>query len=193
MRRQTWIVTAIWISAAAVCTAQPERLEIVILDQVDVESTEMAYATDLGRRLFDILGVETAWTVCHRGQPCPMPPPGAYLRLVVVPWTKGSALGFASTDSMTSNSPQAYAFYLPVTRLAKRTEQPLGTALACVMVHEALHLLGLEHASFGIMREKFDTQDLANVTRNPLLSATQIMQLRHGLGRRKAVRLTAER
>jgi len=193
MRSQAWIVTAIWISAAAVCAAQRERLEIIILDQVEVESAQMAYATDLGRRLFDVLGVETAWTVCHRGQPCPMPPPGAYLRLVVVPWMKGSALGFASTDTMASDSPQAYVFQLPVTKLAKRTQQSLGTALACVMVHEALHLLGLKHTPYGIMREKFDTQDLTNVTRSPMLSANQIKQLSDGLAQRKAHRLTAER
>ena len=189
MKNHAWMVTAVWIGATAICAGSPDRLAVVVQDHIGIESAEMANAADLGRRLFDRLGISTNWVVCRRGDDCPLPPPGSYIWLNIVPWTKGPMLGFANIDSMALGRPQAYVFHASVSRLAGKTHQPLAVPLACVMIHEALHLLGLAHAPHGIMRENFDAHDLLNVTSGrPMLNGSQNNQLREGMARLYAFR-----
>lgn len=191
MKGHGWMAAAIWMGATAACGGS-EPLKVIVLDQVGVDSGEMTQAMDLGRRLFDVLGIGTDWKLCRRGETCSMPQPGTYIRLSVVPWAKGAVLGFANPGSVSAGAPQAYAFHGAVARLSKRTQQAFGVALACVMVHESLHLLGLEHAAYGVMRENFDAQDLEYLTRGrPMMNAGQMKQLREGLNRLNEIRLTS--
>ena len=180
------------MAASAACLGGQDRLTVLVVDQTGVASGDIANAIDLSRGVFDILGVKTSWSVCYRGETC-VTPADHFIRMSVVPWSKGTMLGFARMDSVAGGHPQAYAFYSSAQRLAKRTHHPLSLALGCVMVHEMLHLMGLEHTPYGIMRTAFDSQELASVTHNPGLSPSQLKQFRAGVSRLNAMSLAAAR
>ena len=181
MKLHGMVVTGMWMAASAVCLGSQDRWTVVVLNYAGMGNEELEQAITLSRRLFQRIGVETTWSVCPRFDGCTLPPVGSYVRMSVVPWNRGPVLGFASTDSMAVGSPQAYAFHGPVSRVAKKTGFPSAVVLARVMVHEILHLFGLEHAPHGIMRESIDTQELANLASAPMLIPAQLRHMRDGI------------
>jgi hypothetical protein len=182
-----------WTAASAVCLGSQNRLTVVVLNYTDVGIRDLERATGLSRELFQRIGVESTWSVCARSERCDLPPIGTYVRMIVAPQAMGLVLGFASKESIAAGNPQAYAFLGPVAKLAERTRCPLPVALARVMVHEVLHLFGLEHASFGIMRTTIGRQGLVNLASEPMLVASQVRQVHQGLSRLRPALAAAEK
>ncbi|MCX6621927.1 MAG: hypothetical protein NTY38_12810 [Acidobacteria bacterium] len=193
MKGHGWLVLAVWMGTAAVSFGAQDPVKIVVLNSAGLGSGDLDAAITAGRRLFQRLGVETIWSVCRRYEDCNFPQDGRYVRMSVLPHATGKVMGFANTDSAAAGRPQAYAYDGPVSRLAKRTGNPVSLALSCVMVHEILHLLGLEHAPHGLMRAILDGPDLANATHGPALLPDQVRQLRSGLAQFQTRQLAAAR
>ncbi|MFN0167069.1 MAG: hypothetical protein ACKV22_11630 [Bryobacteraceae bacterium] len=181
MERHGWMVTAMWMAASATCLSGQERLAVVLFDSVGIEEQDTKYAVEQAEWFFQNLGIPTGWTVCRSLASCPMPSEGSFVRVSLVAWTKGTLLGFARMDSAAGGNPQVYVFEGAVRKAAGK--DPFARALACVMVHEILHSLGLEHAPYGIMRDTVGTQELARFLKGPAMPGYQLKQLRAGLAR----------
>ena len=106
-------------------------------------------------------GIESTWLVCPRPDECALPPVRTYVRMIVAKQTMGPVLGMAMVDTLPAGNPQVYAFRGPVVRLALNTNYPISMFLAAVMVHETLHLLGLQHTKRGNMRPSIDKKEPA--------------------------------
>lgn len=183
MKRHGWAVTAMWMAVSGACLGGDQRLSVVLFDSVGLPAGDAELAVVLSRRFFESVGVETDWTVCRSLNSCTMPPTGAYVRVSLVGWAKGSILGFANMDAAAGGHPQVYVFHPRIDGLAAKTKNPLGRVMACAMAHEILHSLGLEHAPFGIMREKIGDAELTSFGRGPSMQPSQVGQLRDGLAR----------
>jgi hypothetical protein len=183
MKRHGWAVTAMWMAVSGACLGGQERLTVLLYDSVGMQTGEVDEAVELSRRFFQSVGVETSWTVCRSLKSCAIPPEGTYVRVSVVGWTKGTVMGFANMQAAAGGNPQVYVFHTRMSRLAAKTNNPLGRVMACVMAHEILHSLGLEHAAFGIMRETFGEKELAGFGHGPAMPGNQVAQLRSGVAR----------
>lgn len=181
MRVQTWMVPAMWMAVSATCLGSESRLTVVVFDAVGVPQGDLEEALDLAGRFFRRVDVETKWTVCRSIKSCALPPPRTFVRVSIVPWTKGTVLGFANMESAELGSPQVYAFFGPVSKVGRHDSLP--RALAYVMVHEILHSLSLEHAPHGVMRDLIGRQELSTFLRGPGLPAYQARQLHEQLSR----------
>ena len=181
MKLQSWWLTGMWLAATAVCLGNEDSLTVVVLNYAGVETQMLERAAGLSRGLCQRMGVESTWLVCPRPEECVPPPVGTYVRMIVAPQPKGRVLGHAITDSMANGNPMVYAFHGPVTELALRVRYPVWMVLARVMVHEVLHLFGLNHTPHGIMRATIDSQELADLASGPLLVPSQVKRVRDGL------------
>jgi hypothetical protein len=179
------------MGAAAASFGGQDPLTIVVLNAAGAGDVQDAIT--MGSRIFQRLGVETSWSVCRRIEDCNFPQDRRYVRMSVIPHDTGKVLGFANTDAAAIGRPQGYAYYGPVSRLAKRTGNPTPMVLACVMVHEILHLFGLEHAPHGLMRAAMDTQAMTSASHGPALLPFQVKKLHSGLARLNAMQLAAAR
>ena len=191
MKGHGWLVLAVWMGTAAVSFGGQDPITIVVLNAAG--AGDVGDAITMASRIFQRVGVETSWSVCRRYEDCNFPQDRRYVRMSVIPHATGKVLGFANTDSAAIGRPQGYAYYGPVSRLAKSTGNPTSVVLSCVMVHEILHLFGLEHAPHGLMREALDSQDLINATHGPALLPIQVKQLHCGLAQLNAMQLAAAR
>ncbi len=189
MERHGWMVTAMWMAASATCLSGQQRLAVVLFDSVGIEEQDTKYALEQARWFFQNLEISTDWTVCRSLASCPMPSEGAYVRVSVVGWTKGTILGFARMDAAAGGHPQVYVFESAVRKAAGK--DPFARALACVMVHEILHSLGLEHAPYGIMRDNVGKQELASFLKGPAMPGYQLKQLRAGVSSLRSAQTVA--
>ena len=181
MTRHGWLVAGMMMAASTVCRGAEQRLTVVLLDTVGI--SQAADVVELGRRFFQSVGVESDWTVCRSVSSCAMPPKGTYVRVSVVDWQKGKILRYANMQSAAGGSPQVYVFHPRACELAAKTKHPLDRVLARVTIHEILHSLGLEHTSYGVMRDTVDGDALSNFLRGPAMPSNQVKQFREGVSR----------
>ena len=146
----------------------PQEFTAAVYNYAGASEPVITQAVEAAHRAFLAAGVNSQWRIC-RPEGCVQSPPaeGLYLQLFLMPRMRvavsdviaGHPAGFAIVDVL-SNRPRGYAFYDAVHEVSDRTYRPLYAVLACVLVHESGHLLGLKHQPHGVMRPGLEPYEM---------------------------------
>src|SRR5262249_39669042 len=129
------------------------------------------------RWIFHSAGVETAWSLCHVAadseERCVLPPSGEYFQAIV----RRNGMGLKRTDEgmglalivKGERRVVCYAFLERAEALAHSTHGSLAVVLASILAHEVGHLMGLKHSVNGIMKPKFERNDIVEAESGRLL------------------------
>ena len=179
------------VAAAVLVSGAPREFTAAVYNYTGASEPVISRAVEAAHRAFLAAGIESEWRVCEPTG-CVQPPPseGLYLQLFVMPSmlpavsdaVAGHPAGFAIVDVL-SNRPRGYAFYDAVNEVSDRTFRPLYAVLACVLVHESGHLLGLKHQPHGIMRDGLEPSDMDAALSGRGFTLKEQRLLRAALGR----------
>ena len=164
MKLRIFRAALLGMGAAMLVSGSPQEFTAAVYDYAGASKPVIEHAVEAARMAFITAGVESHWRVCEP-EGCVQPPPakGLYLQFFLMPRMRtpvsdvvaGHPAGFAIVN-VSTNRPRGYAFYDAVNEVADSTSRPLYAVLACVLVHESGHLLGLKHQPHGIMRPGLD-------------------------------------
>lgn len=184
MPRLFWLVLIAWMAPS---TQAQQSLNLMLVDYAGLSAGELDGTAHLAKTLLGGSGVETRWSICRsadlKAGRCYPKGEYSHVRVVVerelLNRNDPRLLGWANVDTASGPYPMVYAFSRGVETLAMETSQPRSVVLACVIVHELLHLLGLEHTEQGIMRPRFRRQDMKPLSNGlTLLSNEQLSRVR---------------
>jgi len=190
--RYYWIILALaWIAPARASLSGNERLTIAVFDYAGMPGATLRPAVETARRSFHAAGIDTVWSICDfsgvvpRECTAPLPPSGQYVEMLVVPRIAAaiqSAAGARDVGGLAlSNRPRAYAFYSTAQSTAALDLRPASLVLACILIHEIGHLLGLSHRlNHGIMRPNLSAREMDNVASGRAFDAWEMKRLRAG-------------
>jgi hypothetical protein len=196
MKLPPLVQTLLWMAAASECVRAQDRLTVAVFNYAGVPNSVLATAVEDARLMYHTAGLETAWPICDavKGWPencnAPLPKETSYLELLVMPRMivppehvgRSKPAGYALTGGEFLR-PRAYVFY-DVTRNAAATAvHPLPLVLACVLVHESAHLLGLRHQTQGVMRANLDPRDMFYASMGRAFNTDEEKQLRAAVRR----------
>ena len=208
------LLGAVWLAALALPSFAGEqrdegdppalRIGVRVVSYVPVPREEMAEALEEATLLFARVGVETQWVLCGASveesempAACDTPLERGELALRIVPDPKGmpstsrDALGHAMVLPRAQDSYLASLFYDRVQSLAEDARCLRAVVLGHAMAHELGHLLlgTLEHSSQGLMRGRWDGEDLGLAQRRSFrFMPQQVEQIRAGLRARLRAR-----
>ena len=147
-------------------------------------------AIDIARTTLDRAGVSTEWRVCdlaHRSADCDAPYSGSEVSVRLVPRPSNRSIsGLAISFVTVADGTGAYTsvFYDLIAASAHRHECATSLMLGYIMAHELGHLLGLKHASRGIMKRDFGAPEMDLARRGLLVfSDPELRSLRAAAGR----------
>lgn len=152
--------------AAQWCACAQSQITVVVFDYAGTPHSMLVSAVETARRGFHAAGVESQWVICeaeHCGEALPDAPS---LELFVMPrqrtQLKASLVTHPAGYAMLGGfpHPRAYAFFDAAKSVADRTTRPVDIVLACILLHETGHLLGLKHQPDGVMRANLEAADM---------------------------------
>jgi hypothetical protein len=179
------------IAAAPLCACAVPELTISVFNGVGATESVIRQSVGAASAAFRSAGISTRWVVCDpTGCDRERPDGGEYLEIFILPrqvapLPNGAIGNFAGSAIVNGGlaHPRGYAFYDVVQAVAFRTLRPMELVLACVIVHEAGHLLGLSHQAHGAMRASLDPEDIDGLQ----------MGLAFCSGEKKKLRIATER
>jgi len=177
MRLHRIAVVAGTLAAAALGRdISQERLTVRVYNQAGVSGATLSNASLTAMEIFKQAGIETEWLIC--GTPgsregCNSPTGNGKVSegslMIIVrqrPFQglrvrESLAFGAAVLVASSQTGDQAYVFYDLVKKAAGVTwPGAVAHLLGHAMAHEAAHLLGVGHASGGLMRAGWTARDL---------------------------------
>lgn len=187
-----------------------ERHEITVrvFNYAEVSSTALAEAEGEAKRIFERVGLAVAWIDClppasqkSTDPACeqPLEPTHIVLRILA-----GRQLGAAATSndigsalvpSLGGRGAYANIYFDRVDHLARGGDASRATILGHAMAHEIGHLLvgTAEHSSRGIMRAKWEREDLRDAARRSLLfDSEQAASIRREVAARRSIALNSQ-
>jgi hypothetical protein len=179
--------------ATSVAAAAQDHLTIALFNLAGVPDEVMDRAVKIARLAFADAGIRAEWTKCITGQGtrngcvAPIPPPGHYVVVNVVPTMvvpppgtppDGDLAGYAHSGLDALRAPRAYAFYDKVLAFARKSHRKPALILGCVLMHEVAHSLGLPHRAHGVMQAALHPQDLDDASQGLAFSRAEARQLR---------------
>ncbi len=193
MRRQ--LAIAVLCLSAALGAAAQDRIKVAVIDYAGLPGQVVRPAIRQAEEVFRKAGVLATWVFCEdpeHGPRCtgPLPVPGQDLELLVMPHPPFRPLGRSLVRDMAglamgvASRPRAWVFYPVVEQYAQSTCREPSLVLANVMVHEAAHMLGLEHQRSGVMRGFLVEGDVDDLARGRAFTPREEEALRKGARRR---------
>jgi len=179
MRTSPLATVLVALAATHTCVCEHNRITVAVYNYAAVPDGVLRSAVNTARRAFGPSHVETQWVICDPDA-CREPlAPGSFLELILLPRVEerlrnGRVVypaGYALHGH--DDRQRAYASYRAAQQAAAWTIRPVELALACILIHEAGHLLGLGHQAHGAMRANLDARDMDDAIRGKAFSAAE--------------------
>ena len=157
------ILTATFAKAA-------DRVEVSLCDDTRLPRSVLGHAQQLFEYVMSRSDISVAWTACGAAS-APLVP-RLTIRIRHSPKSvkhagRSHSLGVSYLE--TSRQQYAEVFMDAIQNYAAETvASDSSDVLACAMLHEAGHLLGMRHTRRGVMAEKFGETELAALAQNRL-------------------------
>src|SRR5215467_7400891 len=194
MRNTVLRIASICAAVAAGGWGAPKHLGIALYNYADLPPEVLEASMKIvGQTLGDV-GIHPTWSVCLKAPDywvvaCArhLPPPGQYVIVNLMRQRNAPPLGaslgyevagFAIQDSALIHGARAFAFYDSVARIALMSRRRPATVLACVLLHEIAHTLGLHHEERGVMRAVLDPHGMDESVQGLAFDGKQGRQLR---------------
>ena len=182
-------IGVLWLGAATVCPGAQNRLTIVVSDTVGLPQNVIALAVKLTRLTFADAGIHAAWLVCPSKSCAERPAAIPYLLIRVAPrmlappqgsGAEGEPAGYALTGGGMLDGARALVFYSVIEAFAANQRRRPSLVLACVLIHEIAHTLGLKHQTDGVMRATLNPHGIQDVALGLGFTPAEARQLRMG-------------
>jgi hypothetical protein len=174
------------IAASHLCVCAQSLIHVAIFNYAGTPSWVLSRAGEAARRAFFGVHIESRWVICEPDGCKQETSAGEYIEVYVMPRMRGPIdrrkvhiAGYAMPDGFAH--PRVYAFYDAASMVADRTVRPIETVLACILLHETGHLLGLGHRPHGVMRANLEGDDMDSVAMGRGFSADEGERLRAAL------------
>jgi Putative peptidase family len=174
-------------AAAPWCVCAGEQINVAVVNRAGVPRSIIAPAIETARSAFLAVRIESVWVICEPETCRHELPSGSYLELFIVPRLLAPLSGHTVTHpggyAMRYGfpHPRGYAIYDSARMVAERTVHPLYLVLGSILIHEAGHLLGLNHEPQGVMRANLDDVDMDLIAMGRAFSPADAAKLRVAL------------
>jgi hypothetical protein len=180
----------LFVAVELTARAQAPVLRIRVLDYADVPPATLTSFPPPASEVFRQSGIASEWPTCRiqarQGDCGPLADSDVYVKIVPKPAPDGRTK-FGTTVRQGKRSLFSYVFWTRVEQAARRYGVAPSVLLADVIAHEAGHLLGLEHASKGIMQCEFGAPQILGAAQGSLrFSKEEAAALRDALNPRLA-------
>lgn len=153
----------LFLAVTLTVRAQTPVLRIRVLDYAEVPPATLNSFPPPAREVFRQTGIATEWPTCRiqsrQGDCGPIADSDVYVKIVPKP-APGGKTKFGTTVREGKRSLFSYVFWTRIEQAARHYGVAPSLLLAEVIAHETGHLLGLEHASNGIMQCEFGAPEI---------------------------------
>lgn len=157
------LAAVVYVAVGTAVHAQTPTLRIRILDYAGIPADALGSFSRSAGEVFRRSGIASEWPTCHiqtrQGACEPLTDSEVYVK-IVPKFAPGGLTKLGTTIRLGSKALFAYVFWARVEQAAVRHGIAPSLLLANVIAHETGHLLGLEHASGGIMQCEFGDRQI---------------------------------
>jgi hypothetical protein len=184
------VAALLYVAVELTARAQSPTVRIRVLDYAGVPTATLRDFPRPAQEVFLHSGIASEWPTCRiearQGACGPLADSEVYVKIVPKP-APGGKTKFGTTIRQGAKGLFAYVFWARVEQAARQFGVTPSLLLANVIAHEAGHLLGLEHASAGIMQCEFGTPEILDAAKGTLhFSKDEAAALRDALALRLA-------
>jgi hypothetical protein len=197
MRTRIYQIAALWVAAAGASWGGQRPLAIALYNYADLPPDVLESAMKMVVATLGDSGIQPAWSLCLiardrwvDGCTQRLPSDGRYVTVNLMlrqnapqlgPGLGYEVAGFAIQDSARIHGARAFAFYDSVKAIAEKSHRRAAVVLACVLVHEIAHTLGLRHQEQGVMRPVLDPRGMDDAVRGLAFDELQGRLLREAV------------
>jgi hypothetical protein len=197
MRTRIHRIAMLWLAAASICWGGQRHLAIALYNYADLPPEVLESSMKMVVATLGDVGIQTAWSLCLiardrwvDGCTQRLPSDGRYVTVNLMlrqnapllgPGLGYEIAGFAIQDSARLHGARAFAFYDSVQAIAEKSHRSAAVVLACVLVHEIAHTLGLRHHEQGVMRPVLDPRGMDDAVRGLAFDGLQRQLLRRAV------------
>jgi hypothetical protein len=158
-------------------------MTVAVYNYAGAPDSVLLPAMDMARQALSASRVSSRWVICEPERCREKVLPGSYLELILLPRlqpvegiVRGHPAGYAFRGTLPQH--RAYASYDSARQVSEWKLRPVQLVLACILLHETGHLLGLRHGVRGAMRANLEGEDMDDVVRGRAFTAAEGAQLR---------------